>query len=48
MNASTRPTRFWTLTVLAGAAVLTYLFATAPARSTRARMRASPCPPRKP
>lgn len=31
MNASTRPTRFWTLTVLAGAAVLTYLFATAPA-----------------
>lgn len=31
MKATPRPARFWTITVLAGAAILTYLFATAPA-----------------
>ena len=31
MNLASRPTRFWTLSVFSGAAVLIYLFATAPA-----------------
>ena len=30
MNLASRPTRFWTLSVFSGAAVLIYLFATAP------------------